>query len=73
MPVTSATAFLYLNNVQVSNVTSTDYLNSSKMVYNFTSLKNINEICINGSVVDRLNTSLFLDDFTPLIDNVSLI
>lgn len=73
MPVASVTAFLYLNNTLVGNVTNTDYLISSKIIYNFIALTSNYEICINGSYVNSSITKNYADDFSPLIDNVSLI
>lgn len=72
-PVASASAFLYLNNMLVGSVKNTDYLISSKITYNFTALTTNYEICINGSFVASSITKNFKDDFSPLIDNVSLI
>lgn len=43
------------------------------MVKNFTAIVNINEICINGSVINNWDTGFYNDDYTPLIDNVTLI
>lgn len=71
--VASATANAYLNSVFLVSNTSTDYLVSTKVFKNFTATQTANVICINGSFVHSNISKKDSDDYSPFIDNVTVI
>ena len=73
LPVKTATASVYLNRKFMKSSTNSYYSRSKHIEFNFNATTTTYEICIDGSTVWNLNTSLYFDLFTPLIDNVSII
>ena len=72
-PVKTANANVYLNRKFMKSSTNSYYSRSAHIGFNFNATVTKYEICINGSTVWNLDTSLYFDLFTPLIDNVSII
>lgn len=73
MRVLSATIYAYMNNIQILTATSLDYIVSSNLVYNFTANIIINTFCVNGSIKHSSISIWYWDDYSPYVDNFTLI